>query len=306
MQVIDTDADLEQRSAEAAAHAKAQMDFHVAAELRGDVPALMESLAEAEPYAYTFMKESPVKFDGSLKLPLATTWQQVHEEYTNLHNSVYIHTVVPFVEIVGEFYSFMEVQSLVTNKRTGVTTDDVTIAIFPCGTARGITGELAWVQIPRGELGLGCKDARVRPASDVGTEAERHQHRKGNVARHTRYLDAWRSGDVEGIMEVLPDDAQAGMRDYVDETLLVELEGRDAQRLYYERLFETYEPQAVELLRLVVQDWYVFSETRHTVTVRAGEDAGRSLVYRIAEYMIPGHDGKFLVRLGTGTDPVNG
>lgn len=305
MQLIDTDADLEQRSAEAAAHAKAQMEFHVAAELRGDVPALMESLAEAEPYAYTFMKESPIRPDGSLKLPLATTWQQVHEEYTNLHDSVYIHTAVPFVEVVGEFYAFLEVQSLVTNKRTGLTTDDVTIAIFPCGTGKGITGELAWVQIPRGELGIGCKDAGPRPAGEVATEAERHQHRKGNVARHNRYLEAWRSGDVEAIMEVLPEDAQAGMRDYVTDTLLVELEGREAQRDYYDRLFEMYEPQAVDLLRLVVQDWYVFSETRHTVTVRTGSDAGRTLVYRVAEYMIPGHDGQFVVRLGTGTDPVD-
>lgn len=302
MQLIDTDADLERRSAEAAAHAKAQMDFHVAAELRGDVPSLMESLAADEPYAYTFMKESPVHPDGSLKLPLATTWQQVLDEYTALHHAVDMHTAVPFVEIVSEFYVFMEVQSLVTSKQTGNITDSLTIAIFPCGTAKGITGELAWCQIPRRMLGIGCRDVDSKPGAGV-SEADRHEHRKGNIARHQRYLEALRAGDVDGISEVLPDDAQAGIRDYADENLLVELEGRDAQLAYYARLFETYEISSVELLRLVVQDWYVFSETRRTVTARTGPEAGRSFVYRVAEFMIPGHDGQFLVRLGTGTDP---
>jgi hypothetical protein len=94
------------------------------------------------------------------------------------------------------------------------------------------------------------------------------------------------------------------MRDYVNETgTLTNLDGSEAHRSYYEALFAKYDVRSVEMLRRVAQDWYVFSELRFTVGVRDGADAGETLAFHTAEFFVTGHDGRFIVRIGHGTDP---
>jgi hypothetical protein len=104
-------------------------------------------------------------------------------------------------------------------------------------------------------------------------------------------------------MEDLSEDAQGAIRDYVsDSGTLINLQGADANRTYYAGFADKYDVLSVDLLRRVVLDWYVFAELRLTVSPRHGS-AGQLLTFNTAEFFMTGHDGRFLVRIGHGTDP---
>ena len=92
------------------------------------------------------------------------------------------------------------------------------------------------------------------------------------------------------------------MRDYVDDTgALVELSGRSAHGSWYQALFEKYEIQTVQPLCQVIEDWYVFSELRVTAAPRSGAGA---VAFHTAEFHIPAKDGRFIARIGHGTEPA--
>jgi cytochrome oxidase Cu insertion factor (SCO1/SenC/PrrC family) len=86
-----------------------------------------------------------------------------------------------------------------------------------------------------------------------------------------------------------------------DTGTLVTVDGKDAHRTYYEALLRKYEIESVELLDRVAQDWYVFAELRFTVRLR-GQDSG-TIAFHTAEFYVPASDGRFIARIGHGTDP---
>jgi hypothetical protein len=299
MDVIDIDPSVLRKSADAALHASEQSTVHVDAECKDVVPEIIDTLVQNGPLAYCVMKE--YLDDGSVKLPFATTIEGIHEAYEIIHGTTQVLGMESVVEIRGEWYTFHEgiVGSL--DKATGETRVGETIALFPCTTGKGITGELTWRRKPPAELGLG---APAKPGSasmeDHGWEA-----RRAVLRQHDRYLNALKIGDVDGILEVISDDAQTAFRDYVNETgTLIGLTSKDALRSYYEALFAKYEIVSAELLRRVAREWYVFSEIRMTVRPRGGADAGQTLAFHTAEFFAPAHDGRFVARIGHGTDPA--
>jgi hypothetical protein len=121
-------------------------------------------------------------------------------------------------------------------------------------------------------------------------------------AQFTAHLDALRTHDVDGILDVLHDGVASALRDYVHDTgTLTELEGKDAHRAYYDAFFDKYRVQSIQPLALVTDEWYVFAELRMTVVPKDGGDA---LTYHTAEYFVPSKDGRFIARIGHGTEPV--
>ena len=92
------------------------------------------------------------------------------------------------------------------------------------------------------------------------------------------------------------------MRDYVADTgTLVELTGKVEHRAWYERLFDRYEILSVQPLCQVTEDWYVFAELRFTVAARG---ADRTVAFHTAEFHVPAKDGRFIARIGHGTEPA--
>jgi hypothetical protein len=81
------------------------------------------------------------------------------------------------------------------------------------------------------------------------------------------------------------------------------LHGKEEHSSYYHSLFSKYEMLAVDRMHRAAQDWYVFSELRVEVRARSGPGAGRTLAFRTAEFFIPAGDGRFIARIGHGTDP---
>jgi hypothetical protein len=101
------------------------------------------------------------------------------------------------------------------------------------------------------------------------------------------------------------------VRDYVNDTgTLTTLEGKDAHRDYYQAFFQKYEVVSVEPLYRVAEEWYIFAEVRITVRPRAGaDDSGGSaahdtIAFQTAEFHMPANDGRFIARIGHGTDPA--
>jgi hypothetical protein len=298
MPVIDIDPTVLRQSAEAALHAAEQAGVHLEAEFVDEVDGLLDTLVPEEPYGYTQMWKLGIEPDGRLApLPIASTREGIRQGYTELHDLMATATWESMVEIRGQWYSFHEGTGTGWDKSSGAFLDGAgtSIALFPVSTKKGITGELVWNQLPGVALGLGARDNPSPFGADGPFAARRHL-----LAQHDRFLTALRGADVDALLDVLSVDAQAAVRDYVGDTgTLTLLDGQDGHRAHYEALFDRYDIRSVDLLQRVTQEWYLFAELRFTVA--AGD---QTVAFHTAEFLAPGHDGRFLVRIGHGTDPA--
>jgi hypothetical protein len=306
VRVFDVDPDLLRRDAEAALHASEETMTHIEAEFVGDVPGLMKTLKPQGPYAYTESWRLNVEPNGSFEIPTVTSYDEVEEGYTTWHNTADTLNWLSVVELRGEWYTFHEGVSDLRVHATGEfhqagAGGRTSIGLFPVGKGQGITGELIIGQYPRGTLGIGASSSPY--ANKQLSDEERFEFRRDIVHRHDHYLQALQSGDVDGLVMDLSDDAQAAIRDYVADTgTIINLRGQDANRAYYSAFADKYEVLSVDLLRRVVLDWYVFAELRLTVRPRQDSTGGDPLACNTAEFFCTGHDGRFLVRIGHGTD----
>jgi len=295
MRVIEMDSGLLQQSAAAAVHAAEQTTIHIEAEIVGRVPELLETLTPQGPYAYTILPE--VHPDGSVKLPILTTRDGIRDAYQFIRGASDLLSSEPLVEIRGTWYSFHEALSCGRAKGSDMVREVETLALFPVSTGKGITGELVWMRVPRAKLGRG------RGPTDASTDEL--TLRRQLLALHDRYVEALRAADVDRILDVMNDDVQAAVRDYVDDTgTLISLDGKEAHRTFYKSLFKKYDVHAVDLLDRVVQEWYVFAELRLTACRRDGAGKGGTLAFHTAEFFVPASDGRFIARVGHGTDPM--
>jgi hypothetical protein len=296
MKAIDIDPDLLQRSAEAALHAGEQSTVHIESEYLHDLPNLMHTLVPEGPYAYIVLAQ--VQEDGNVTLPIATTRQAIHDAYEILHDQTQLLKFWPLVELRSEWYVFHEGIAKVLDKNTGTIAEGgETIALFPVTKATGITGELVWSRVPRSSLGSSSDGPRAN--------LSRVERRRDVMEKQGAFFDALKGSDVDGMLAVLSDGVQSAVRDYLNDTgTVIGLDGKESHRSFYTSLFDKYDIQSVGLLRRVVQEWYGFAEVRITAEVRGGEHSGRTVAFHTAEFFVPANDGRFVVRIGHGTDPV--
>ncbi len=252
----------------------------------------MGSLAAEGPYAYTILPE--VGADGSVKLPVLTTKEQIAEAYAFIRGLSDLHEVIGLTEVRGAWYTFQDNISRGGPKGTDIRNNRETLALFPSGAGTGITGELVWVRVPRERLGAPDEVDIVDPDPLLA--------RRQLFDQYARYLDALRANDIEGVLDVLHDGVASAVRDYVADTgTLVELSGKDAHRAWYRAFFDRYEVRSVQPLYQVTEDWYVFAELRLTVAPR-GTD--RTIAFHTAEFHMPAKNGRFIARIGHGTEPA--
>jgi hypothetical protein len=294
VRVIDTDPELLRRSTEAAMHATKETWIHIDAEVtaaNGDYDALMTTLVAEGPYGYTIQPE--INGDGTVRAPIITTWDEIYAAYHVVRGRSDLLSSESLVEIRGLWYVFQESYSVGRLRgETEPSPGSHLLGLFPVGSGTGITGELVWPRVPEAILGRGEAPA------DMPTDPL--EKRRAILALHDRYLAAFEAGDADALVATINEDVQGGVRNYVDDTgALIELQGREATRAHYAALFEKFDVQSVELLDRVIQEWYVFAETRVTATPRAG---GPTVAFHTAEYYITAKDGLFFVRIGHGTD----
>jgi hypothetical protein len=282
--------------AAASAHAFEQAIVHIGEEIRARDPqkldALVGSLAAVGPYAYTILPE--VGADGSVRLPVLTTREEITGAYGFIRGLSDLHEVIGLTEIRGAWYLFQDNMTLGGAKGSEQLNHRQTLSLFPSGAAEGITGELVWLRVPRERLGA---------PDEVDVIAEDTLFARRQVFdQYARYLDGLRASDVDAVLATLHDGVASAVRDYVDDTgTLVELSGRSAHGSWYRALFEKYEIQSVQPLCQVIEDWYVFSELRILAVLRNG--AG-TVAFHTAEFHLPSKDGRFIARIGHGTEPA--
>ena len=291
MPVIDTDAGLLRESTQAALHAAEQTMIHIEAEKAGRIPELMDTLTAEGPYAYTIVPE--VHPDGTVKLPILSTRDEIGELYTLIRGLSDLVSVEPLVELRGSWYSFHEAIATGQIKNADLPpSEHVTLGLFPVSTGKGITGELVWVVWPRSALGVGVNPDDI-PSDPVLLRRE-------TLALHARKVQALREGDVDALLECMNDGVASAVRDYVNDTgKLASLHGKDEHRAYYRSFFDKYSVESVDMLDRVVQESYAFAELRFTVTAR---DGSGTLSFHTAEFHMPAGDGRFIARIGHGTD----
>jgi hypothetical protein len=293
---VDVDPKVLASSAAASAHAYEQATTHIGEEIKARDPsnltALIESLAPEGPYAYTILGRAGA--DGSVQLPILTTRDEIAEAYAFIRGLSDLHEVVGLTEIKGTWYLFQDALTVGGPKDSDIRNHRQTLGLFPSGVDHGITGELVWLRVPREQLGA--------PDDEV-VVAEDELHGRWQVRnRFMQYVDGLAANDLDALLEPIHDGAASAVRDYVrGGGALVELSGKDQHRAWFGVLLAAYEVQSVQILHLVTEDWYAFAELRLTVARR---DGGGTSAFHVAEYHVPAKDGRFIARIGHGTEPV--
>jgi hypothetical protein len=290
LRVIDIDPDLLLRSAEAATHAGSEGWRHMKAEFAGKIPELMDTLRAEGPYAYTIMPQ--IFPDGSVKSPILRTREEISEAYKMVRGYSDLLSSEPLLDLRGAWYQFTEAITRGQVKGEHKVSNNHVISLFPLSSGAGITGELVWVKVNRALMGLGPAPASADDEIEL---------RRKLLALHERHCEAWRAGDAAALVETCAEGAQGAVRDYLNDTgTLIQLDGVAEHLSYYQTLFEKYEILSVDLLHRATQEWYVFAELR--VQVRTRAPPHKKLAFHIADFAVPAKDGRFIIRVGHGTD----
>ena len=293
---IDVDAKLLEVTAVAAVEAYDKAVGHVNEEISARDPnnltALIGSLAPEGPYAYTIVPR--ILPDGTVSLPVLSTREEIAEAYAFIRGMSDLYEVAGLTEITGSWYLFQDALTVGSPKDTDIRNDRHTLALFPSGAEPGITGELVWLRVPRSQLGS-ADDVEVLETDDLHA-------RRLVLGSYQQYLEGLRANDVDAILGPLHDNVASAIRDYVDETgTLVELTGKEVHRDWYSQLLAKYEVRSARPIQLVTTEWYVFSELRIQVARR---DNGAPFAFNTAEFHVTAKDGRFIARIGHGTEPA--
>jgi hypothetical protein len=290
MHAIEADADLLRRTAAAAVHVGDETIRHNEAEVVGSVPGLIETLAPNEPYAY--MLTPDFQPDGSLRMPVGSTTDDVRAFYEVVRGRSDVLSEEPVIEVRGTWYAFWESISTGRLKATGAVSEHPLAILSPVGSDVGIDGEIIFPKVPSSMLGVG--------PDPTGPEPESSRRRRDLRLVHQRYMRALEAGDVDAILADLNPGVASAVRNYVDDDgRLVELIGIDGHREHFEAFFAKFDVRSVGLLHRVAQEWYLFGEIRIDAVERA---TGREVAFHTAEIHAPGKDGLLIGRIGYGTD----
>jgi len=294
MGVIDPDPQMLKDSTASRKHATDQTWRHIDAEViakDGDYEKLMTTLMDEGPWGYTIQPR--INGDGTVRAIIINTWDEIREAYEEVRGRSDLLRSESLIELRGTWYVFNETMSyghIKTDPEPGPGTH--LLGLFPVSSAKGISGELVFPLLPKDFYGRGDVPA------DLPTE--RNEFREWEMKLNDRYLDAFRAGDVDGMLATFNDDVAGGVRDYVDDNGgLIELQGKDAARAHYTAFFEKYTIDDVILLDRIIQPEYVFFELRITATPKAGGD---QVAFHTAQFDVLAKDGLSFVRIGHGTD----
>ena len=266
---------------------------HLRAEYTQDIDRVLATLATNEPLTWTLPQM--VSDDGTITYLAGQNLAEIRGQYEALRHFVEIHRWEAMVEIREGWYTMTH--GVVTLKilETGEFTRSQTVTMFPTGED-GILGE---VQI--GAIGIRPSLTPEPVAASDGSALP--QARLDALAFHDRYVEALRTADVAAIVAANRANGAAAIRNYLTaESSVLNATGSQQLGEYFTAFFDRYDVRDVQLVNRVVESWYVFAELHWTVEERAG--ARRMLEFCTAETAPLDEDGRYWVRTGSGTDPV--
>lgn len=221
--------------------------------------------------------------EGRLKIGIRTTASEIRDFYERQRRLTQL-TVLPFqtTDLRTDWYVFHEsTEAPIDHPATGGHSDIDFAALFVLDGSDGISSEIGWGRTARVD-GLRLTEKR---------------------ARLVAYLEALRRQDATALAAMFTDGAQGAVRAYFGyDRPFVPLDGRDAIRQHYERLFAAADLVAADVAQSLVRDWYLFYELRLQLRPRSGERQGKTLQTRVAEFLAMADDGRFEARCGYGTE----
>jgi hypothetical protein len=269
---------------------------HLEAEYTQDIEKVLATLATGAPLTWTLPQM--VSDDGAVTYLAGQDMTEIRGQYQALRHFVEIHGWEAMVEIRQGWYVMTHGVVTLKSVATGEFTRNQTVTMFPVGDD-GILGE---VQV--GAIGARKEfDVPVAPVELASDGLPLPQRRLQNLAFHTRYVDALRNEDVDAIVAANRANGAAAIRNYLtDMSSVLNTSGAAELGAYYTALFERYKVLDVQLVNRVAETWYLFAELHWVVEERGG--ARRTLEFCTAETSPLDPDGRYWVRTGSGTDPV--
>jgi hypothetical protein len=262
---------------------------HIESEYTQDVDEIAGTLATDAPLAWTLAFEAGDA--GSFRFLTGTTVEEIRGQYGALREQIEIQNWDALLEIRQGWYTVT--QGVCTLKRvpSGEISKGETVTLFPVGDD-GVLGELQVGTV--GRLPDGCL-----PADDPSLP----RLRLAALSSHDAYLEALRTEDVEHIVAAHAASAAVAIRSYLtDSSTLLDVSGAAGLGDYFADLFRRFRVHEVRLVNRVAERWYVFAELHWIVEERTGE--GRTLEFCTAELSPFDAEGRYWVRTGAGTDPV--
>lgn len=266
---------------------------HLHAEYTQDIDQVLDTLDEDAPLSWTLAEVDET--DGSAHYLVGTTMDQIRAQYEGMRSYVEIHGWQALVELRESWYTLTQGVVKLKMLETGDFLRSETVTMFPIGDD-GILGE---VQI--GAVGV-RREVTPMPVDGSVVPAET-QRRLEALERHEAYVQAFRSEDVPAIVDANRHNGAAAIRNYLTEqSTVLNAEGAVELGAYYAQLFGRYRVLDVQIVNRIAESWYVFAELHWMVEERDGDR--RTLEFCTAETSPLDADGRYWVRTGCGTDPV--
>jgi hypothetical protein len=267
---------------------------HLAAEYTQDIDQVLATLDETGPLTWTLPQM--VGDDGGVTYLAGVNMEEIRGQYENLRELVQIHGWDALAEIRQGWYMLTHGVTTLKVVATGETSRGETVTMFPAWNG-GILGE---VQI--GEVGT-RRESRWPEVPKVPGDIPLPGKRLEALACHNSYLDALRAEDVGALVAAHRVNGAATIRNYLtSQSTLLNTTGVSQLANYFSALFERFRVMDIQLVNRLVESWYVFAELHWVVEERAGER--RILEFCTAETSPLDPDGKYWVRTGAGTDPI--
>ena len=262
---------------------------HIESEYSQDPLQIAETLDTEFPLAWALAQDTGE--EGSYHFLVGTTVEAIRQQYEVLRTYIEIWGWKPLLEIRQSWYTLTQGVALIKSVATGELHQNETVNLFPNGED-GVLGELQCANVGR------LPNGRY-PADDTPLPLQR----LAALEAHDSYIEALRTEDVDRIVAAHSPKGCVAMRSYVtDESTQLNVTGLDPLREYFSALFRRYHVRDLRLVNRVAEAWYVFAELHWTVEERGGEQ--RTLEFCTAELSPLDYEGRYWIRTGAGTDPL--
>jgi hypothetical protein len=262
---------------------------HIESEYTQDVDKIAATLDTTAPLAWALARDGDEA--GTFRFLTGTTVEEIRDQYRVLRQELEIHGWRGTVELRQGWYTLTQGAGVIKMVASESTHMSETVNLFPNGTD-GVLGELQCGIVGRNADGLIPVDDPDLP-----------RRRLDALDRHEAYVDALRAGNVAAIVAAHHPSCAVAMRNYVtDESTQLSVNGTTEIGAYFSALYEKYDVREVRLVNRLVERWFDFAELHWLVEEHGG--ARRSLEFCTAELAPFDAEGRYWIRTGAGTDPV--
>jgi len=257
----------------------------------------MNGMATAPEAESTEAAESAPR-DELLQYVSATNLAEIRQQYEGMRTMVEVWDWISMTDLRAGWYMLTHGVANLKDVQLDRWFQLESVTMFPIGKD-GILGEVQigdfanerpnrWPEVPSETSAIPLPVKRLQAA-----------------ILHNEFMEALRAEDVPRIIATMRPTIATAIRSYLsDEYTVLNAEGAEALRKYYEDLFARFEIKEIRLVNRVVESWFVFAELHWTVERRTEEHAGEVVEFCTADLAPIDSEGKFWVRTGAGTNPT--